>query len=219
MHMAGFQKKKIFVFSDFDGTITAMESLEAVFVKFLPGQWEPVKKKILAKETTLREAVPRIIEQIPSQKCTEILEFVSQMPIREGLEDFIDFLDERGIPLVIVSGGIRKMVEIKLGALIERVHDVIAVDVDASEKYLRVHSAYAGGDELVDKAAVINRYPADVKVVIGDGLTDFNMARHADLVFARDALSTYLMENGISHIQWNDFTDVKNRFQQWLAQN
>lgn len=215
--MAGSKDKKVFVFCDFDGTVTATESLEAVLVRFLPGQWEPVKKKLMAKETTLREAVRALLESIPSEKFPDILDFVSKMPLREGFADFLDFLDENGIPLVIVSGGVRKMVEIKLSGLLHRLHDLVAVDVDESGTYLRVHSAYEGGDELVDKASVIDRYGADTKIVIGDGVTDFNMARHADLVFARDSLAKYLEKNGIPHVKWDDFRDVKNRLQQWLA--
>lgn len=215
--MAGSKDKKVFVFCDFDGTVTATESLEAVFVRFLPGKWEPVKEKLMAKETTLREAVRALIETIPSEKCPDIVDFVSKMPLREGFADFLDFLDENDIPLVIVSGGVRKMVEIKLSGFLHRLHDLVAVDVDGSGKYLRVHSRYEGGDELVDKASVIGRYGADTKIVIGDGVTDFNMARHADLVFARDSLAKYLEKNGISHVKWDDFRDVKSRLQQWLA--
>ncbi|MFO8110977.1 MAG: HAD-IB family phosphatase [Desulfosalsimonadaceae bacterium] len=215
--MAGSKNKKVFVFCDFDGTVTATESLEAVFVRFLPGQWEPVKEKLMAKETTLREAVRALIESIPSEKCPDIVDFVSKMPLREGFADFLDFLDENDIPLVIVSGGVRKMVEIKLSGFLHRLHDLVAVDVDGSGTYLRVHSSYEGGDELVDKASVIGRYGADTKIVIGDGVTDFNMARHADLVFARDSLAKYLEKNGISHVKWDDFRDVKSRLQQWLA--
>lgn len=215
--MAGSKNKKVFVFCDFDGTVTATESLEAVFVRFLPGKWEPVKEKLMAKETTLREAVRALIETIPSEKCPDIVDFVSKMPLREGFADFLDFLDENDIPLVIVSGGVRKMVEIKLSGFLHRLHDLVAVDVDGSGKYLRVHSSYEGGDELVDKASVIGRYGADTKIVIGDGVTDFNMARHADLVFARDSLAKYLEKNGISHVKWDDFRDVKSRLQQWLA--
>lgn len=215
--MAASKDKKVFVFCDFDGTVTATESLEAVFVRFLPGKWEPVKEKLMAKETTLREAVRALIETIPSEKCPDIVDFVSKMPLREGFADFLDFLDENDIPLVIVSGGVRKMVEIKLSGFLHRLHDLVAVDVDGSGKYLRVHSSYEGGDELVDKASVIGRYGADTKIVIGDGVTDFNMARHADLVFARDSLAKYLEKNGISHVKWDDFRDVKSRLQQWLA--
>lgn len=209
--------KKIFVFCDFDGTITAEESLEAVFLHFLPGQWEPVKQKLLAKQTTLRKAVPQVIESIPSDKCPEIIDFVSKIPLRSGFVEFLDFLDDNDIPLVIVSGGVRKMVEIKLTGLLHRIHDLIAVDLDANGDYLKVISKYEGGDELVDKAAVMGRYNAGIKIVIGDGLTDFNMARYADLVFARDALARHMEANAVEYMKWNDFFDVRNQMAQWLT--
>jgi 2-hydroxy-3-keto-5-methylthiopentenyl-1-phosphate phosphatase len=209
--------KNIFVFCDFDGTITAEESLEAVFLHFLPGQWEPVKQKLLAKQTTLRKAVPQVIESIPSEKCPDIIDFVSKIPLRPGLEEFLDFLDDNDIPLVIVSGGVRKMVEIKLTGLLHRIHDLIAVDLDAKGDYFKVISKYEGGDELVDKAAVMDRYNAGIKIVIGDGITDFNMARYADLVFARDALAGHMEANAIDYMKWNDFIDVRNQMAQWLS--
>ncbi len=214
--MADLEKEKIFVFCDFDGTITATESLEAVFREFLPGKWEPVKKKLIAGETTLRQAVPAMIEAIESEKCPEIARFVSEIPIRPGFSDFLNFLENTGIPMVIVSGGVRKMVEIKLGELLGQIHDVVAVDVDASGPYLSVHSAFSGGSELVDKAAVIDSYGADVKIVVGDGITDFNMARHADLVFARDSLAKYLERKKARHVMWEDFTDIRHHLEQWL---
>ncbi len=214
--MADLKNEKIFVFCDFDGTITATESLEAVFREFLPGKWEPVKDKLIAGETTLRQAVPAMIEAIESEKCPEIAKFVSKIPIRPGFSDFLNFLENTGIPMVIVSGGVRKMVEIKLGELLGQVHDVVAVDVDASGPYLSVHSAFSGGSELVDKASVIDSYGADVKIVVGDGITDFNMARHADLVFARDSLAKYLERKKARHVMWEDFTDIRNHLEQWL---
>jgi 2-hydroxy-3-keto-5-methylthiopentenyl-1-phosphate phosphatase len=216
--MTVLENRKIFVFCDFDGTITAEESLEAVFLHFLPGQWEPVKQKLIENQTTLRKAVPSVVESIPSEKCREIIDFVSRIPLRPGFEAFLDFLDENNIPLVIVSGGIRKMVETKLSSFLNRFYDVIAVDVDARGKFLRVHSRYEGGDELVDKASVMKRYDADIKIVIGDGITDFNMARHADLVFARDALARHMRSNNFFHMEWIDFTDVKHQLRQWLLE-
>lgn len=215
-YMADPESNRIFVFCDFDGTITASESLQAVFVRFLPGQWEPVKEKLAAGETTLREAVPALIESIPSEKWPEIADFVSQIPVRPGFPEFLDFLEGRGIPLVIVSGGIRKMVEIKLSGLLDRVHDVVAVDIDLQGPYLRVHSPYEGGDELVDKKSVMENYGAGIKIAIGDGLTDFNMARNADLVFARKSLAGYLEKNRIPYVEWNDFTDIRNAIRKWL---
>jgi 2-hydroxy-3-keto-5-methylthiopentenyl-1-phosphate phosphatase len=73
-----------------------------------------------------------------------------------------------------------------------------------------VNSDFEGGDELVAKVDVMDRFDADFKIVIGDGITDRNMAKHGDLVFARNRLSRYLLEKEIDHIKWKDFNDIRN---------
>ncbi len=214
--MTDTRTEKTYVFSDFDGTITAKESLEAVFKYFLPGKWEPVKEQLRSGKTTLRQGVAKLIESIPSARYPEVLQFVSEIPIRPGFEEFLTFLENQNIPLVIVSGGIRGMVEVKVGHLKHRIHKIVAVDVDTSGEYLKVDSRYAGGTELVAKSDVLRAFDADWRVVIGDGITDFNMARDADLVFARDALARYLSDNGADYRNWSDFTDVMIQLRDWL---
>lgn len=215
--MTGATHGRIFVFTDFDGTITATESLEAVFRKFLPGRWEPVKEELRAGRTTLREGVSGLIESIPSARYPEVLRFVSEMPIRGGFDDFLSFLEEREIPLIIVSGGIRGMVEVKLRDYLHRLHAIIAVDVDTNGAFLKVDHRYAGETELVDKRRVIDGFNADTRVVIGDGITDYNMAQHAELVFARQPLAGFLEGLGIAYRNWEDFLDVKSQMEKWLV--
>lgn len=207
---------RIVVFSDFDGTITAIESLEAVFRKFLPGKWEPVKEQLRTGRTTLREGVSKLIESIPSVRYPELLRFVDGIPLRSGFEAFLDFLDAHQIPLVVVSGGMRGMVDVKLHKFMDRIHEIIAVDVDTSEEFLRIDYRYAEGTELVAKSRVIARFNADTRVVIGDGITDFNMAQNADLVFARHTLAYFLDEKDIAYHHWEDFTDVMRQMANWL---
>jgi 2-hydroxy-3-keto-5-methylthiopentenyl-1-phosphate phosphatase len=135
---------------------------------------------------------------------------VRQIPLRAGFEEFLDFLGEKQIPFVVISGGVRGMVEAGLGDLISRVEEIFAADVDDSGPYLKVNSDFEGGDELVAKVDVMDRFDADFKIVIGDGITDRNMAKHGDLVFARNRLSRYLLEKEIDHIKWKDFNDIRN---------
>jgi 2-hydroxy-3-keto-5-methylthiopentenyl-1-phosphate phosphatase len=205
------------LFCDFDGTITAKESLEAVFTTFAPGRWEPVKQKLMAGQLTVRDGVREIMETIPSARYLEICEFVAAIPIRPGLVAFLDFLDERHIPFVVISGGFRGMVEARLGPLKERVYRIFAADVDAGGPFLKVTSAHESDTELVAKAEVMALFSAREKIVVGDGITDFNMARHADLVFARDMLARFLDQSGIAYDPWSDFFDLRDRLNKRIA--
>lgn len=198
-----------YVFCDFDGTITAKESLMAVFEHFVPDKWHEMEEKLMSGTVTLRTGVRQVLEAIPSAKYPETLDFVSRIPLRPGFAELLDFLETRGVPFVVISGGVRGMVEAGLGDMINRVQEVFAADVDDSGPYLKVNSRFEGGDELVAKVDVMNRFDADFRIVIGDGITDYNMARHGDLVFARSRLAGHLEKNKINHVQWEDFNDIR----------
>ncbi|MCU0599218.1 MAG: MtnX-like HAD-IB family phosphatase [Desulfobacterales bacterium] len=196
------------VFCDFDGTITSQESLEGVFKRFAPDLWKPVKEAMMALEITIREGVRRVLESIPSERYPEILEFVRTIPIRPGFEDMLDFLDEQGVPFVIVSGGLRGMVDARLGNLVKRAYKIFAVDVDTSGEFIQLKSDFEGDTELVAKVDVMNLFDAAQRVMIGDGVTDLNMAKNSSVVFARDNLALFLKHMGVPYKEWSDFFDV-----------
>ncbi|MDZ7961464.1 MAG: HAD-IB family phosphatase [Aulosira sp. DedQUE10] len=198
------------VFCDFDGTITTEETFVAVLQKFAPKLSGKLLPEMYARRVTLREGVRRILESIPSSRYREILEFTQTQPIRTGFVELLDFLEFQGVPLVIVSGGLRGMVETVLDTLVQRVHAIHAVDVDTSDSHLKVNSKYEAGTELIAKVQVMAKYPAYQKIAIGDSLTDLNMALQANLVFARDRLAEYLDEQRKPYIPWNDFSQVSD---------
>ncbi|BAY74576.1 HAD-superfamily hydrolase [Nostoc linckia NIES-25] len=204
------QKVKRIIFCDFDGTITVEETFVAVLKKFAPELSAKLIPEMYAQRLTLREGVREILQSIPSSSYAEILEFTRLQPTRPGFLELLDFLDFQGVPLVVVSGGLRGMVEIVLGGTQQRVRAIHAVDVDTSGTLLKVHSDYEGETELVAKVQVMAEYPADEKIAIGDSLTDLNMGLEASLVFARDRLAEYLKEHQKPYITWNDFSQIRD---------
>ena len=198
------------VFSDFDGTITAEETLLSTFLKFAPGKFNRLAPEIMEGRMTIREGVRAVLGSIPSRRYPEILDYLKSKPLRPGLVELFDFLDLAGTPFVVISGGLRGMVETSLGPLLERVESVYSADVSTEGEYLRVVSDYESDSELVAKARIMDFHPADESVVIGDGATDVSMALKADLVFARDVLASYLKDNNISYQPFKDFFDVRD---------
>jgi 2-hydroxy-3-keto-5-methylthiopentenyl-1-phosphate phosphatase len=201
---------KRIIFCDFDGTITVSETFVAVLKHFAPQLSAQLIPQMYARQLTLREGVRRILESIPSSRYSEILEFTQQEPIRLGFTELLDFLEAKQVPLVVVSGGLRGMVEVVLGDLIQRLHAVHAVDAHTSGEYLQVNSEFEGGTELVAKVLVMEKYLADETIAIGDSLTDLNMALATPMVFARDRLAQYLAEHQKPYIPWNNFLEIRD---------
>ncbi len=199
------------VFCDFDGTITAIETFVAMFKEFAPEISSQLLPRMYAREVTLRQGVRQILESIPARRYPEILEFTRSQPTRPGFVELLDFLEAYQVPLIVVSGGLRGMVEVVLGDLVQRVHAIHAIEVDIHSEYLHIYSPYEDGTEMVAKVNVIEHY-GDIHVIaIGDSITDLNMALYAPTVFARDRLAEYLTQHQKPYIPWNDFFDIRDR--------
>ena len=213
------------VFCDFDGTITTEDTFVGAISPLVPEVAGRILPALFAREISLRQGVREILEAIPSDRYPEILAYAARQPIRAGFEDFLDWLETRQIPIVVVSGGIEGMVRTVLsrpgrdGRLFsDRVASIAAMQVDTSGPQLRVSSRFEAGDELVAKVEVMKQYPTGVRVAIGDSVTDIAMARAADLVFARDRLQGYLQAVGKSYEPWEDFWQVRDRLARcWSA--
>ncbi len=210
---------KRLVFCDFDGTITAEETFVGMLKRFAAESYDETEDLLIEGKITLAEAVRRLVESIPSNRYPQVLDFVKDKPIRQGFSELLDFLYFHGVPLIVVSGGLIGSVSAKLAPFQHRIHAMYAADVDTGGDFLEVHSNFESAAELVAKTRVMGLYRCEQSVVIGDGITDLNIAMTADLVFARDRLCGYLTEKGRAFIRWKDFFDVCNHLsKRWLAE-
>ncbi|MGB5959881.1 MAG: HAD-IB family phosphatase [Coleofasciculaceae cyanobacterium] len=208
------------VFCDFDGTITAVETFVGMSKEFTPQLSAELTPQMYAKTLTLREGVRQLLESIPAARYPEIIEYARISAIRPGLSELVDFLDAEAVPFIVVSGGLRGMVEATLteAGLLSRVTAIYAIDIDTKGEFLAVHSQFEAGNEMVSKVQVMAQHPAIEQVAIGDSVTDLNMALVAPVVFARDRLSQYLDEHNKPYLPWQDFFDVRHTLQQrWQA--
>ena len=207
---------KRIVFCDFDGTITVEETFVAMLKHFAPELSSQLMPEIYARRISLRSGVRQLLESIPSERYGEIIEFSRGKLMRPGLVELLDFLDAQRVDFVIVSGGLRIMVEAVMGDLVERAIALYAVELDATGPCLQVNAEFEGDTELVSKVRVMGLHQAEEQVAIGDSLTDFNMALQASSVFARDRLAEYLDEQEKPYAKWDNFFDIlENLSQKW----
>lgn len=207
------------VFCDFDGTITAQETFVAVLKRFTPDLAAELIPKMYALELTLREGVLQLLESMPSSVYGEILDFAASQPLRSGLPEFLDFLQAQAVPFVVITGGLKAMVEAAIPALLPKIQAVHGVEIDTQGACFKVHSPALGDSELVSKVEMMQCYPAQQTIIIGDSVTDLKMALAGDVVFARDRLAQYLSDRNVPHHTWNDFYDVQEILAKLWQQN
>ena len=213
---------KRMVFCDFDGTITAEETFVAMLRHFTPKQAEHILPQLYRKEMTLKQGVRTLLEPLPASTYHDIIEFTRPKAIRPGFTEFLDFLDEQDIPFVVISGGLKGMVEAVLEPFLHRIKAIHAIDVDTSGSCMKLQSAYEGETEMVAKADILatylDTYDLDESIAIGDGVTDWNLALAASVVFARPPLTAHMEEHGKPYIPWETFTDIRQHLGQYLPE-
>ncbi|MGC8528708.1 MAG: HAD-IB family phosphatase [Leptospirillia bacterium] len=198
------------VFSDFDGTITQEETFSQLMREFAPEAAKQMIPRLLSGEITLREGVPAVLETISSSTFPSMERRMREAPLRPGFEEFLNTLEHLGIPLVVLSGSIEPLVLATLHPYRNRIERIVAAKVDLSGPFLKITSPYADHDELVFKPGVIQSFNPPQKIIVGDSVTDFSMARMGNLVFARSLLAKKLEEEGRKYIPFETFFEISN---------
>ncbi len=200
------------VFCDFDGTITTKDTFVSVLEKFIPDVSARLLPIIYSRQITLKEGVQQTLGSVSAKYYSQIIEYTANQPIRPGLKEFLVFLNQIDVPLVVISGGLTDMVRAVLERqnLMNYVTAIYAGEVNTQGEYLQVYSTIESETELVAKAMAMAKHPATEKISIGDSVTDINMSLAADLVFARDRLMGYLDVENKPYVQWQNFFDVRD---------
>jgi len=197
------------LFLDFDGTITSEETLEgAMRLCVDPAEYAEKAQEMLAGRLTLAEVLHYGFSRIPSSRLDDILAYVRSVPVRPGFLELLQLMQARGVPVVVISGGLRPCVEEKLAPYRGLLLDVYSVALDCSGETMRLLSDYEDGQELMSKTRVMARYEYRRAVCAGDSYTDVRMASASQTVFARDALAKILQKNGQAYTPWSDFFDI-----------
>ena len=198
------------IFSDFDGTITQEETFSLLMREFAPEASSRMIPRLLSGEVILREGVPAVLETIPSSAFPAMERRMREAPLRPGFEEFLNTLEHLGIPLVVLSGSIEPLVNARLAPYRSRIERIVAAKVDLSGPFLKVTSPYADHDELVYKPGILYSFDVPTRIVVGDSVTDFSMARMGSLVFARSILAKKLDEERRKYIPFETFFEISN---------
>jgi 2-hydroxy-3-keto-5-methylthiopentenyl-1-phosphate phosphatase len=210
---------RIRIYCDFDGTITK-EDVGDRFFEVFAGQemWEYnacYRDGKISAEELYRKNCSRITD-ISNQKIDE---FCAQFKVIPSFPVFVDWARENDFPLLILSDGLDVYIE-RLLAKADldvpfRANSFVVYDdgrctIDFPYSYHDCHcTANCKRNHLL-----LNSGDDDYIVYIGDGVSDFCPAKHADLVFAKDDLEIHCQENNISYRRFFDFSDITTVIEQ-----
>jgi 2,3-diketo-5-methylthio-1-phosphopentane phosphatase len=202
------------VFVDFDGTITDVDTFDAL-VRAVAGdeEWNAIDEPLLAGKITLREALTRQAAAVRLSRADTLAFMIAYAHVDPAFAHFVAAVRAHGGDIRVVSSGIATVIHDALSRANVEI-EVIANDVDFAPTGWTM-SFVDPSDNGHDKAAHVRAAKArgDHTVYVGDGISDFAAALEADERFAKKgrALEAYCRARGVACESFESFDQIKLR--------
>jgi 2-hydroxy-3-keto-5-methylthiopentenyl-1-phosphate phosphatase len=206
------------LFVDFDGTVSRADTTDLVLQHFADAAWLEVEAAWERGEIGSRECMVRQLDlvRVTPERLDELLAGVELDPYFPA---FVGLCGSLGVPVSIVSDGLDRSVQaalrrygLSMPALANRLEwrggACWRLSFPLARHDCRSLAGHCKCRSMGDKG---------LRVLVGDGRSDFCAARSADMVFAKAKLLTHCREEGIAHAAFSDFAELSRLFIDWLA--
>jgi 2,3-diketo-5-methylthio-1-phosphopentane phosphatase len=216
-------KRKLHIFCDFDGTITKGDTTDFLLEELADPAWRDVEKEWEAGKIGSKECMQKQVPLI--RGGTEaVIAALKSVKVEQSFAPFANWCRQKQIPLTIVSDGIDFVIRHILSREEILVNGIIANHLSENEfGYLSLSSPKQPGygascSSGVCKCQVLSAEVSNpVKVVIGDGRSDFCWAPEADILFAKSKLYSYCQTNNIACRSFANFSDIRMALEEILV--
>lgn len=210
------------IFSDFDGTITKIDTLKFLLDNFGASNWMEIEYKVKDGSMSEREALQAEFSTLNVSWIEAIESILESIDIDSGFAEFIEWIERIEMKFVILSGGVHEIIEPILKREGLKNIEVRANNVQITGKKWRLIPSdkpkIKNNCNHCKTCSIVEMKDSGWRTIfIGDGLTDRCPAESADLVFAKDELAEFCLEQKLDFIPYKDFSDIKNTLEKYLA--
>lgn len=201
------------VYSDFDGTITKKDVVSSFFEEFGNKSRLAYKKLWIEEKISSIENTKHRIASVKNVSEEVLEEFLSKVELSDGFAEFYDYLVLNGIKLVILSNGF----DLFIKRVLER-HGIKDVEIFANRLTYQngVFSIdfpfYDEECELKTGVCKCSKIQEENFCFIGDGITDFCVAKKARNLYATKRLRELCNKFSIPHTPFENFYEVLKSF-------
>jgi 2-hydroxy-3-keto-5-methylthiopentenyl-1-phosphate phosphatase len=201
------------ILCDFDGTISPVDTVDFLLERLADPSWRLLEAQWIRGEIGSRECMAAQIALVRGG-WPAIRRALGEVRLDPGFAGFASWCRASRIPLRVVSEGIAQVI-----TFLFRREGILIADVRAARLVQRPGGGLAmrfpsAGDALcgagICKCAFFGTFePHPLRVLIGDGRSDFCSSRRADLVFACSKLAIHCAQNDIPFRPFTGFDDVR----------
>ncbi|WP_445478619.1 2-hydroxy-3-keto-5-methylthiopentenyl-1-phosphate phosphatase [Lysinibacillus irui] len=215
------------IFCDFDGTITETDNIFSLMTEFVPEESEKIAQAMMEQTISFKDGISAMFRLLSTQQKDDVIQYLmNSAVIREGFGEFVRYAQDNNIPFYIVSGGvdffIKPLVE-KYGPFSgiycnkadfsgEQIELIYPNSCDEACAKFSTQGCGCCKPSVMRKVATEGHY----KIVIGDSLSDFEAAKLADIVLARDHLIQRCEELHVPYKPFTTFHDCLHIVQELL---
>jgi len=212
------------VLCDFDGTVTREDTVDVLLEQLADPAWHVLEERWVRGEIDSRECMAGQIALLHGgwPAIRRVLEDVKVDPT---FASFASWCRKHRIRLRIVSGGIDRVIHHLLareGIPVDEIWAPQLLELDDGRRLALRFPAASGrsrcGSEFCKCVLFERTTPRPVRILIGDGRSDFCCAHWADQVFARAELTAHCRARNIRCLPFGDFARVRRALQRWTQQ-
>ncbi len=207
------------MFVDFDGTIALEDTTDVILERFADPQWRAIESDWLAGLIGSRECMARQVDLIRARP-EQLDELAKDIPLDPHFLDFSALCRNQGIPLTVVSDGLDRVAT----AMLQRAGANVPVLANRLEwlgkDRWRLAFPYSADDCRAAsgncKCRAVGKEPGTIRILVGDGRSDFCAAETADLVFAKGALAEHCHSKGLTYSTFGNFAGATALLTEWI---
>ncbi len=201
------------VLCDFDGTVTTEDTVDLLLERLADPAWRVLEERWVRGEIDARECMAGQVSLIRGGAAA-IRRVLAEVQVEPTFAPFVTWCRRRGIRLRIVSGGIDVVIrdllaregiavdEIWAPRLLEHRDGRLALEFPPSLGRSRCGSDFCKC-RLFEPSVL-----RPIRILIGDGRSDFCCAHWADRVFARSNLIAYCRAHAVEFLPFESFADI-----------
>ena len=213
-----FMNKKLALITDFDGTISKKDFFHLVINDLLDNNTDfltPWNDYLNGKIKHI-DALSGIFSQIHLSQ-SQLDDFISTIEIDKYFYDTVKFCNNQDIPVYICSAGTNYYIKKRIADILNN-FDITLVSNDATyskENGMKLiappeDSPFYNSNTGISKENVVKilKQGGYTTIYAGDGKPDFESAKIADIVFAKDLLLSMCNKSNIKTQKFDNFNDI-----------
>jgi 2-hydroxy-3-keto-5-methylthiopentenyl-1-phosphate phosphatase len=210
---------RVRIFVDFDGTISLEDTTDVVLERFADPSWQKVEAEWLAGHIGSRECMKRQVELMRATP-EELDALCEEIPLDPHFPDLVALCRQKGIPLTVVSDGLDRTITRMLSRFDIDVPLLANKLVYLGDRRWTLEFPYADANCEAGagncKCLALTKKPHTLRILIGDGRSDFCASETADLVLAKSALVEHCQANGVPFIVFGNFAGATPLLADWI---